>query len=253
MQQHNQYHLHIHTHIHMQFHAHMFYAILYMHYCICTMLIVHRSTYVVHRASYIACKSIYKSRVMCISQIVAIGASRCAATDRKAKLLPTIPCANRPQPRHIGQMPSQQYPMPNPRKTDATVIHTHELASCGIDSSRKAPQKWEDMVMRMQALEAKFGGDFELRASNCWRNLEAIREKKGPGISPEALSLAVFLQPFKKLIFCGKLDAPPVVHPENRCALRDLNFHVLSSFEDIIPYPGQLVNPYFQKIPASRR
>ena len=74
------------------------------------------------------------------------------------------PCANRPQPRHIWQMPSQQYPMPNPRKIDAAVIHTREITSLGIDSSRKAPQKWEDMVMRMQALEAKIGGDLEVRA-----------------------------------------------------------------------------------------
>lgn len=134
-------------------------------------------------------------------------------------------------------------------KIDATVIHTREIASMGIDSSRKAPQKWEHMVMRMQALEAKFGGDFELRASNCWRNLEAIREKKGPGISPEALSLAVFLQPFQKLVFCGKLDAPPVVRPENRGALRDLNFHVLSSFRGYNTISGPACQALFSKNP----
>lgn len=164
MQQHNQYHIHIHTHMHMRFHAHMHYAILYMYYCICTMLIVHRSTYIAHRASCIACKGIYKSRAMCIGQIVVIGASRCAATGCKAGLLPTTPCANYPQPGHIGQMPSQQYPMPSPRKIDATVIHMREIASLGIDSSRKAPQKWEHMVMRMQALKAKIGGDLGVRA-----------------------------------------------------------------------------------------
>lgn len=161
MQQHNQYHLHIHTHIHMQFHAHMFYAILYMHYA--------------HRSSFYLCSS--SCIVHCLQKhIQAKGNGHrpdgsldapYVCSDRLQSKAPakstTSPFANRPGPRHIGQTPTRQYPMPSPRKIDATVIHTREIASLGIDSSRRTPQKWEDMVMRMQSLEAKFGGDLRVR------------------------------------------------------------------------------------------
>ena len=131
----------------------------------------HRSNYIAHRASVIVCKGIHEAMAMSINRIVTIGTSS-VCSDRLQSKAPdkskACQCVNRPQPRHICQTPSRQYPIPAPRKIDATVIHTRELTSCGIESSRRTPQKWEDMVMRMQSLEAKIGGDFELRASNCW-------------------------------------------------------------------------------------
>lgn len=128
----------------------------------------HRSTYIDHRASCIAYKSICKSRAMCISQIVAIGVSlacgdrlqsKSPANNFMRKLLTAAP---------YWQIPSRQYPMPSPRKIDATVIHTREIAAGCVNSGRKAPQKWEDMVTWTEALEAKIGSDFGLDPSNYW-------------------------------------------------------------------------------------
>ena len=135
-QQHNQYHIHIHTHMHMQFHIHMFYALLYMHYA-------HRSLFYLCSSSFIV--HCLQEHIQAKSRVHRPDSSHRSFTVRSDKLQSKTPakspCVNCPQPRHIGQTPSRQYTMPSPRKIDATVIHTREIASCGIESSRKAPQK----------------------------------------------------------------------------------------------------------------
>lgn len=213
----------------------------------------HRSIYIAHRASCITYKSICKSRAMCISQIVAIGVSlacgdrlqsKSHANNFMRKLLTAAPYRANAIAAISYAQPAQNWCHGNPYARDCELWHW---------SKSQAPQKWENMVMRTRTLEAKFGGDFKLRPSNCWGNLEATWKKE----RPRDFSRGSFRQPFS---FSHSSSSSSVGNSMRRpssiqktaalCVIWIFMFY--PPFEDIIPRPFQYVKPYFQKkYPAS--